>query len=169
MTTCGRSSTSAHPVAGSIDQATYLRALATLPTVQVILGKFKQKNVKCGVGGCADLATKWFQIPEEKRTDVNIAVSMVDDAYQNICDNLVLMSGDSDLVSGIATVRQRFPMKRITVYVPSRNPIRAAAVELRTSAHRARELPLLLLQRAQFADSIPDSAGGTLTRPAGWI
>jgi hypothetical protein len=156
------------PVAGSIHQATYLRALATLPTVHVILGKFKQKKVKCGVTGCAHAATKWFQVPEEKRTDVNIAVSMVDDAYQNACDDLILVSGDSDLVPGVATVRQRFPGKRITVYVPSRNPLRAAAVELRSAAHRARELPLLLLEKAQFADSIPDGAGGTLTRPADW-
>jgi len=157
------------PVAGSMDQAVYLRALATLPKVQVILGKFKRKNVKCGVAGCAHAASKWFQVPEEKRTDVNIAVSMLDDAYQNSCDHLLLMSGDSDLVPGLATVRHRFPAKRITVYVPSRNPIRAAAVELRSAAHRARELPLVLLGKAQFPNSIPVGAGGILNRPADWI
>src|ERR1700736_5219643 len=144
------------PVAGSADQAVYLRALATLPKVEVVLGKFKRKNVKCGVAGCPHPSSKWFTVPEEKRTDVNIAVSMVDDAYQNACDHFVLMSGDSDLVPGLATVRQRFPAKKITVYVPSRNPIRAAAVELRAAAHRARELPLLLLTKAQFPNSIPD-------------
>jgi hypothetical protein len=157
------------PVAGSADQATYLRALATLPKVQVILGKFKRKKVKCGVGGCGHLASKWFTVPEEKRTDVNIAVSMVDDAYQNACDHFVVMSGDSDLVPGVATVRQRFASKTITVYVPSRNPIRAAAVELRTAANRARELPLILLPKAQFPNSIPDGIGGTLNRPTSWV
>jgi 6-hydroxy-3-succinoylpyridine 3-monooxygenase len=157
------------PVAGSADQAVYLRALATLPKVQVILGKFKRKNVKCRVPGCAHLSSKWFTVPEEKRTDVNIAVSMVDDAYQDACDHFVLMSGDSDLVPGLATVRQRYAAKTITVYVPSRNPIRAAAVELRTAAHRARELPLILLAKAQFPNSLPDGAGGTLNRPASWV
>ena len=157
------------PVAGSADQAVYLRALATLPKVQVILGKFKRKNVRCGVAGCAHSASKWFSVPEEKRTDVNIAVSMVDDAYQNTCDHFVLMSGDSDLVPALATVRQQFPAKKITVYVPSRNPIRAAAVELRAAAQRARELPLLLLAKAQFPNSMPDGAGGTLNRPATWV
>jgi hypothetical protein len=156
------------PVAGSADQAVYLRALATLPQVQVILGKFKRKNVKCGVIGCPHSSSKWFTVPEEKRTDVNIAVSMVDDAYQDACDHFVVMSGDSDLVPGLATVRQRFANKTITVYVPSRNPIRAAAVELRAAAHRARELPLILLAKAQFPNSFSNGSGGVLTRPAAW-
>jgi 6-hydroxy-3-succinoylpyridine 3-monooxygenase len=93
---------------------------------------------------------------------------MVDDAYQNACDHLVLISGDSDLVPGVATVRERFPAKKITVYVPSRNPLRAAAVELRAAAHRNRELPLILLPHCQFPDTLPDGAGGVLTRPADW-
>ena len=34
------------------NQENYLRALSTTPVVEVILGKFKQKNVKCGVTTC---------------------------------------------------------------------------------------------------------------------
>jgi 6-hydroxy-3-succinoylpyridine 3-monooxygenase len=150
------------------NQEVYLRALETLGTVKVILGRFKNKQVKCSVVGCEHTAQKWFQIPEEKRTDVNIAVSMVDDAYQNRCDHLVLISGDSDLVPAVAVVRERFPEKKVTVYVPSRNPTRGAAVELRSVATRHRDLPLLLLERCQFEDTIPDGAGGILTKPADW-
>jgi hypothetical protein len=32
------------------------------------------------------MGSKWFLMPEEKRTDVNIAVFMVDDAYRDLCD-----------------------------------------------------------------------------------
>ena len=158
------------PIVGSTrpNQDMYLRALATLPSVQVVLGRFKDRNVKCGVSSCAYAGDKWFKIPEEKRTDVNIAVAMVDDAYQNACDHFVLISGDSDLVPGVATVRNRFPAKKITVYVPSRNPLRGAAVELRAAAHRHRDLPLNLLPHCQFLDSFPDGAGGILSRPAAW-
>ena len=150
------------------NQEIYLRALATLPTVQVILGRFKGRKAKCGVTGCAHPGTRWFQVPEEKRTDVNIAVAMVDDAYQNACDQLVLISGDSDLVPGVATVRNRFPTKRIIAYVPCRNPLRGAAVELRSAAHRDRDLPLILLPHCQFPDSFPDGSGGILNRPVAW-
>jgi hypothetical protein len=150
------------------NQDAYLRALATLTSVQVILGRFKERKVKCGVSSCTHTGSRWFQKPEEKRTDVNIAVAMLDDAYQDACEHLILISGDSDLVPGVATVRSRFPAKRITLYVPCRNPLRGAAVELRASVHRHRDLPLILLGHSQFPDAVPDGAGGVIHRPATW-
>jgi len=93
---------------------------------------------------------------------------MLDDAYQDQCDHLILFSGDSDLVPAVSMVRQRFPKKRITVYVPFRDPERGAAVEVRTSAHAHRDLPLLLLAKAQFPDEIQDGAGNALKRPDAW-
>lgn len=151
------------------NQEAYLKALATTPLVSVILGKFKDKSVKCGVVGCAHLASRRFKVPEEKRTDVNIAISMLDDCYQDLCDHLVLFSGDSDLVPAVNLVRLRFPAKTVTVYVPSDNPIRGAAVELRLAASKHRNLPLFLLPKAQFPDAVPDGIGGTINRPASWI
>jgi hypothetical protein len=150
------------------NQETYLKALSTTPLVNVVLGKFKDKTVKCRVGPCAHTATRKFKVPEEKRTDVNIAISMLDDAYQNLCDHLILFSGDSDLVPSVNMVRRRFPAKKITVYVPFRDPIRGAAVELRVAASQHRDLPLAFLSKAQFQDAIPDGAGGTINRPADW-
>lgn len=155
---------------GRTNQEAYLRALATTPLVEIILGKFKNKNVKCGVGACtAAAASKWYTMPEEKRTDVNIAVFMLDDAYRDACDQAIIFSGDSDLVPAVSMVRQRFPSKKIIVYVPSQNPTRGAAVELRTSAHIHRTLPALLLSKSQFPDRLPDGAGGFISRPAAWV
>jgi len=150
------------------NQEAYLKALATTPLVNVVLGKFKDKTVKCGVSACTYVAARRFKVPEEKRTDVNIAISMLDDSYQDMCDHLILFSGDSDLVPAINLVRLRFPAKKVTVYVPSRDPTRGAAVELRLAASKHRDLPLSLLAKAQFPDAIPDGAGGTINRPAAW-
>ena len=73
-------------------QRTYLTALATCPLVEVILGAFKNRRVTCSYRECATTTpgSRRFSMPEEKRTDVNIAIHMIDDAYQNECDNLVL-------------------------------------------------------------------------------
>jgi hypothetical protein len=150
------------------NQEKYLKALTTTPLVNVVLGKFKDKTVKCGVIGCAHAASKKFKVPEEKRTDVNIAISMLDDAYQDLCDHFVLFSGDSDLVPSVNMVRHRFPAKKVTVYVPFRDPIRGAAVELRVAATMHRDLPLHLLSKSQLPDVLPDGAGGTINRPADW-
>ena len=102
---------------------------------------------------------------------MNIAVSMLDDAYQNACDQFVLVSGDSDLVPGVNLVRTRFPTKKVIVYVPhipALSSTRGAAVELRSSATTHRDLPLNLLRHAQFRAQIPDGAGGLITKPPSW-
>jgi hypothetical protein len=151
------------------NQEAYLRALSTTPLIEIILGKFKKKTVKCAVKPCTWTGNKFYGTQEEKRTDVNIAVFMLDDAYQDLCDHFVVFSGDSDLVPALNMVRLRFPQKKITVYVPSRSPVRGAAVEIRTAAHVNRTLPLVLLSKSQFPNSVPDGAGGFITRPATWI
>ena len=103
---------------GSPDQETYLQALATLPNVEVDYGLFKSKRIKCRVSGCNYKGIKEFSAPEEKGTDVNIALRMLDDAYQGACNRMVLVSGDSDLVPTLKLVKKRFPQIKITVYVP---------------------------------------------------
>jgi NYN domain len=150
------------------NQDAYLRALATTPLVQIILGKFKQKRVRCGIAACTWTGSRFYNVPEEKRTDVNIAIFMLDDAYQNLCDHFVVISGDSDLVPALNMVKLRFPLKKITVYIPSRNPRRGAAVEMRSAGDKDRFLPLNFLKKAQFPDRIPDGAGGFITRPTDW-
>jgi uncharacterized LabA/DUF88 family protein len=155
----------------SADQLTYLRAIETLPLLNVVRGRYKSKSVKCQVPHAicpVPDGNRIFGIPEEKRTDVNIAVSMLDDAYQNLCDHLIVVSGDSDLVPAVNMVKTRFPAKIITVYVPTRNPVRGAAVELRAAADKDRDLPLNLLKLAQLPASIPDGSGGFITKPATW-
>src|SRR5262245_34384020 len=89
-------------------------------------------------------------------------------SYQNRSDRFVIVSGDSDLVPAISMVKTLFPKKEVIVYVPSRNPIRGAATEIRAAADKSHTLPLNLLKHAQFPGRIPDGAGGFLTKPAAW-
>lgn len=154
---------------GLARQQTFLQALATRPLIEVILGSFKTRRIKCRCSGCAATgAARFFDMPEEKRTDVNVAIYMLDDAYQGKCDCMIVVSGDSDLVPAVRMVRSRFPGIKITVYVPARVPQRGYAVELRTAAHAHRLLPLNLLPIAQFPTTIPDGTGGFITKPASW-
>ena len=93
---------------------------------------------------------------------------MLDDAYQNRCDRQILVSGDSDLVPALNVIKSRFPSKEIIVYVPTRNPIRGAAVELRSAADKDRDLPLNLLPLSQFPAQLQDGSGQLLTKPTTW-
>jgi 6-hydroxy-3-succinoylpyridine 3-monooxygenase len=149
---------------GSTDQETYLQALDTLPNVEIEYGLFKTKRVKCRVG-CGFTGSKEFSAPEEKGTDVNVALRMLDDAYQGACERMILVSGDSDLVPTVKLVKQRFPKIKITVYVPARDAVRGAARELRGAADKHLTLPLNLLSRSQFA---PVLSSGTIVKPKSW-
>jgi uncharacterized LabA/DUF88 family protein len=150
------------------NQEAYLLALTTLPLVDVILGKFKAKQVACMVPGCPNPGNRVFVTQEEKRTDVNIAVWMLHDAQQDLCDRLILVSGDSDLVPVVSMIKDQFPEKEIIVYIPAKNEIRGAAIELRAAAHKNKTLPLDLLPKSQFPAIVDIGSGRTVNKPASW-
>lgn len=149
-------------------QQAYLRALATSPLVQVMLGKFKLKQVRCGVPGCGYSGSRVFDVPEEKRTDVNIALQLLDDASRERADQLIIVSGDSDLVPALEMVKTQWPQKRLIVYVPSRHPLRGAAVELRNAADKHKTFPQALLRVCQFPSVLSDGRGGFIHKPIEW-
>lgn len=107
-------------------------------------------------------------MPEEKRTDVNIALEMVQDAYEDRADIFVVVSGDSDLVPAIDVVKTKFPQKQVIVYVPARHAVRGAATEIRSAADRNRTFPLNLLPHCQFASPFSDGTGTSLHKPSSW-
>ncbi len=150
------------------DQEAYLSALATLPLVDIILGKFKAKQIQGLCPACPLPTPQFFSTFEEKRTDVNIALWMLHDAQRNACDRQILVSGDSDLVPAISMVKDHYPEKTIVVYIPARNAIRGAAVELRSIADKDKTLPLQMLHAAQFPAEIQGSSGTTIRKPASW-
>jgi uncharacterized LabA/DUF88 family protein len=81
--------------------------------VEVILGKFKEKFVECKAG-CKGR----FPIWQEKQTDVNIAVRVVELARQNSYDKALIISGDSDLIPAINLIHKIYPEKQVAVIVP---------------------------------------------------
>ncbi|NLE39548.1 MAG: NYN domain-containing protein [Pirellulaceae bacterium] len=154
--------------ASAANQAAYLSALETLPLVDIVLGKFKAKQIQGMCPACPFPDPQYFSTFEEKRTDVNIALWMLNDAHHDLCDRMVLVSGDSDLVPAIAMVKEQHPEKVIIVYIPARNATRGAAVELRAIADKDRLLPLQILKASQFPTQVVDGSGRVIEKPNGW-
>ena len=93
-------------------QNDYLEALQTANAVNIFYGKYQFGTFFC---------QNCFQeerIPKEKMTDVNIAVEIMADAFQDRFDTALLISGDSDLTPPIAATRKLFPHKRVVVAFP---------------------------------------------------
>jgi 6-hydroxy-3-succinoylpyridine 3-monooxygenase len=97
----------------------YISALKTLDKVTIILGIFQMREVSCR-SECKNR----YMVPEEKKTDVNIAVEIMSDAFNNNCDSIILVSGDSDAQPPIQWVHQNYSAKKITVYIPALPPDR---------------------------------------------
>lgn len=149
------------------NQEIYLRALATTAAVNVILGKFKFKEHKRQAASCAFNGSRTFVMPEENRTDVNIAVQLLRDIYHDNADRFIVVRGDSDLVPGLNLAKSESPEKKNIVYIPSRNSTRGAAVELRSAADRNRTFPLRLLSVSQFPSAFRTGKAGSYTNRRG--
>jgi len=84
------------------------------------------KGVDCRMGKFAkrdlfftrhNYRAKWKR-REEKQTDVRIAISVIEDAYENEFDAALVVSCDSDLVPCFESVQKRFPEKRMVTVAP---------------------------------------------------
>ena len=114
-------------------QQRYLRALETLPKVSVILGVFQERTVKCRACG------QPYSVPEEKKTDVNIAVEIISDAISEQVTRMTIVSGDSDIQPAVEWVVRNRPNIRVTVYIPALPPEQGGR---RTDYYRTKRLPV---------------------------
>ena len=71
---------------------------------------------KCNGAPCTDSFAHASH--EEKETDVNIALHLLRDAYENIYDKAILVSQDSDLCPAVAMVREKLPDKKLKTITP---------------------------------------------------
>jgi uncharacterized LabA/DUF88 family protein len=149
-------------------QRAYFRALATLPKVQRIEGKYHLRLVTCRAAACPRQLQ--YLSPEEKKTDVNLAVHLIDDALAARGDSFVLVSGDSDLEPAVDWVRKQYPAVKVTVYIPTiptQAPQRRNDFYLRIGV-TCRPLPLVDIPHPQFPSVITLPNGTTVQRPADW-
>lgn len=135
-------------------QKMYLDALK-LRGVKTVLGQFKQKNRDCP--NCFSRYTGH----EEKETDVNIALALLDLAYQNSYDRAILITNDSDQIPSIRKIRQRFPNKKVMVLIP---PHSRQCNELIHSASSKAKITLDHLRKCLLPDIVSDPSGHMLIR-----
>ncbi len=136
----------------------YVKALQ-LVNVKPVFGAFRMKDATCRV--CHET----YKIPEEKQTDVNIAIKLFETAVKDIWDTALIISGDSDLIPAIEAIKKLFPIKRIGVAIP----IGRSAEELKKVADFRIKIKPIHLQTCQFDDVIIIDKDTQLKRPDTWI
>jgi uncharacterized LabA/DUF88 family protein len=140
-------------------QSTFIDALAIQTDVKIFYGHYRDKSHVCSRCGHEDL------VPDEKMTDVNIAVEMMTDAFRDRFDVALLMSGDSDLVGPVKSIRRLFPNKWVVIAFPPRR----VSMDLRTEANASFIIGRKKLADSQFPDEITGPQGHLLRRPSEWL
>jgi uncharacterized LabA/DUF88 family protein len=135
----------------------YVRALQFVG-VKPVFGAFRMKDIKCRI------CHKSYQIPEEKQTDVNIAIKLFQTATLDMWDVALIISGDSDLIPAIEEVKKTFPTKKIGVAIP----IGRRAEELKQVTDFHRKVKPKHLESCQFDDEITIDHDIKLHRPYSW-
>lgn len=82
---------------------------------EIIRGKYYKKKLTCSI--CNGV----FQVPEEKRTDVNISVQLIGDCALGNTDKIILVTADSDLVPPVEFINKHYASKKIKIYFPPKN------------------------------------------------
>jgi uncharacterized LabA/DUF88 family protein len=59
---------------------------------------------------------------EEKKTDVNIALHLYRDVLQERCEQVIVVSNDSDIVPALEFIKQDFPATKIGAILPRLKP-----------------------------------------------
>lgn len=162
-----------HPyeVAAVERQNVYLQALQAHGSVETTLGFYSKRKkllpaVEDACLSCdkADKGLLRVVVLEEKRTDVNMAVSMVVDAAKPNVDCIAIVTGDSDQVGAIEAVRYIYG-KKVLVF----NPHKTFSDNLKRAASYYKNISCDLPARCQLPDEIPVGTHGRVIRcPEAW-
>ncbi len=145
-------------------QLTYLRALKTLPNVDLHLGQYQLNSVRRMLVKPQPGQPLFLEVydSKEKGSDVNLATMLLCDATDREFEQAIVVSNDSDLALPIEKVRTKFGLK---IGVLSPRP--KVTARLRLAASFCGALRGGAIEASQFPNVMQD-AHGTITKPEHW-
>lgn len=160
----------------SVRQQTFIRALETLPEIEVTYGSFLANVRRIPLARaqttpaspdssrCNLVALRAPSSCAQRRGDpMSTATMLVADAFQGAFEAAAVLSTDSDLALPIELVRRELGLPVGVLF-----PKRRYSVELDKVAAFKRTFDDRLLRQCQLPEKIRDEQGRTITKPAGW-
>jgi hypothetical protein len=142
-------------------QKTFLRALETIPNLEIIYGTFLSHEVRMPSSPAGTGYVKVIKT-EEKGSDVNLATHLVVDGFKNDFELAVVVSNDSDLLTPIQVVTQELG-KPVGLLNPHKNP----SVSLLPHVLFTKKIRRGVLGQSQFPPVMRDKQG-EFYKPASW-
>lgn len=147
-------------------QQAYLRALSTLPNIQIHFGDFrtrtKRRPLVRAVKGLPP--TVEIRDSEEKGTDVNLATRLLVDGFNQTYQQAIIVSNDADFASPMKYVRDDLRLRVALVNPDVKTPSPRSLVNAATYIRQLRQTHL---RKSQFPDRILD-AHGVISKPGPW-
>jgi uncharacterized LabA/DUF88 family protein len=135
----------------------YIDALNSVG-VTTVKGNFKKKFPFC------KLCRREYPSHEEKESDINIALQMIRSFINNECDTIVLMTGDTDLVSAVRAAKELFPAKKVGIAFPYKR----ANEHFKKVADFTFHISVDGYKSNQFPDPVVLADGTKLAKPPLW-
>ena len=145
-------------------QETYLRALATLPLIEIHYGRFVTRTVRLPLANPPNVGPRTVEVrrTEEKGSDVNLAAFLLRDAFSRQCETAVVISNDSDLAEAVRLARTDGGVK-VGVVNPHPAKHRSALLE----GTFFKQLRRSVLAQTQLPPVLYDGRGA-IHKPIGW-
>lgn len=121
------------------------------------MARFANKSRKC-----PKCAHKWVG-HEEKETDVRIAVTLLQHAFQNRFDRALIVSRDSDLVPAAKAFKEMYPNKELYVVAPL---CAGHSTEMLGFCDGKRKMKLAQLDGSLLPRTVAHPDGRVINRPA---
>jgi uncharacterized LabA/DUF88 family protein len=144
-----------------VRQQTFLRALQTIPNLEIILGTFLSHEVKMPLSPIGNGYAKVIKT-EEKGSDVNIATHLLMDCFRENYELAVVVSNDSDLLLPIQVVTKQFGKP-----VGLLNPQKHTSMALLPHVKFVKKIRGSVLKNSLFPEAMSDKNGEFL-KPADW-
>ena len=147
-----------------VRQSVYIRALqAFRPEVSVYFGRFQSHAVHMPLEHPSPgRRTVRVIKTEEKGSDVNLAVHLLNDAWLDAYECAVIVSNDSDLAEAMSLVKEHHGAKQLGLVTPRSS---SWSQQLRKHADFVRQIRTGALRDSQLPDPIP---GTKIRKPVGW-
>jgi uncharacterized LabA/DUF88 family protein len=146
-----------------IRQATYFRALGRCcPDVEIYFGHFLRHKVFAENANPPPKRVEIFKT-EEKGSDVNLALHILNDAWLDAYDCAVIVSNDSDLSTALQLVKEQHKkvIGLITPGAPKRNP----SWQLAKYASFKKVIRTWNIENSLMPDIIPNTE---IRKPSSW-
>ncbi len=145
-------------------QQIYLRALATIPHLDIIYGHFLSNEVYMPLASPPSRSPRYVKVirTEEKGSDVNLATHFIRDGFRYEYTTAVLITNDSDLREPVRTVRQDLG-RTVGILNPHKRTSRVLANE----ASFVKQIRKGALGSSQFPAVLHDRSG-TIRKPRQW-